>query len=131
MLLDEVGTYLQAQGVGTLGTDLFKGDMPPDINTVIAIIETPGFGPQDQMGSGQQPGFEQPGFQILCRAPTYGVARQKADAAWKALTKVANTTLSGVAYQRIKPTQSPFLVGRDDNQRVLVNCNYQVWKVPS
>src|SRR5438309_2178295 len=103
MLLDEVGTYLQAQGVGTLGTNMFKGDLPPDVDTVIAIIETGGFAPADQMGSQTLPGYERPSIQILCRAPTYGTARTNADAAWRALTKVTNQLLSGKLYQRIAP----------------------------
>ena len=49
MVLEDLGQYLQAEGLGTLGTTLFLGGLPvdaPNITTsdaITALVETPGF----------------------------------------------------------------------------------------
>ena len=48
MTLEDLGNYLQAEGLGTLGTTLFLGGLPvdaPNVSTqdaITALVETPG-----------------------------------------------------------------------------------------
>jgi hypothetical protein len=126
MLLDELATYLQAEGIGTLGTSLFKGSIPLSDaqDALVALIETPGLPP---VRSHDMPParYEQPVLQVATRGQPYGyaAARQKAQDAWDVLDGVANATLSGTLYLWIEALQSPFWLRTDDLERPLVVFN--------
>lgn len=127
MLLDEIGTYLQNAGVGTLGKSLFRSPEFPTTaeDTATAIIESGGFRPgyvHDRDG----PSYDRPSFQLLHRAKDLAVARAKAELAWKALGLIKNRSIEGWRYLRVTPVQSPFGIGKDENGRELVSCNYDV-----
>lgn len=125
-MIEEIGQLLEDDGQGVQATDIFIGDTPqtaPD--TVTTVIEASGLAPlfaQDVDGVN----VDQPVFQIYNRAQLYSVARAKAESIWQLLNKQVNVTLSGTFYPRIIAQQSPFSLGRDDNDRVEIVCNYQV-----
>jgi hypothetical protein len=133
MLLDEIGTYLQAQGVGTVGTDLFQGLMPDDVDAVVSIYETPGASPIYVHDDVTGIKLEQPRLAVWARGvrEDYAAPRQKAEDVVTALAAVRNQTLSGTRYLRVRVTQPPFLLRRDDNDRVVIAANFEAVKVPS
>ena len=131
MLLNEVGTYLQANAIGTLGTDLFLGFMPEKPDACVALYETGGLEPYRAMrGSPGSPVAERPRIQIVCRNTQYeyAAAREKARAINVLLDQLGETTLSGTRYLWVAAAQSPFLMGRDDARRVLIAVNFDVVK---
>lgn len=129
MLLDEVGTFLQQNAEGTLGTDLFLFEMPPESPDVaVAVIETGGLAPEFIHSNPTRQTYERPTFQVVARDPNPKTARTKAENIYKLLGSVVNTSLSGTRYLRIFPTQSPFRLGRDENDRALIACNYEAFK---
>lgn len=122
-LLDELGTYLQAAGIGTLSQNLFKGTMPLDTpgttdDAIVAILEIPGSPP---LRSHDQPPSRigQPHVQVVSRGAPYGyvAARQKAHDAWMALDGLANQELSGTKYLFIQCLQDPWLMRIDQEHR--------------
>jgi hypothetical protein len=127
-LIESVGQFIEDEGLGVQGTDLFIGDMPqnaPEIAT--AVVETSGTTPafaHDIDGVN----YEQPTFQVYTRAEVYSVARSLAESIWVALNKQVNVTLSGSFFMRIAAQQSPFSLGRDDNHRAQIVCNYSARK---
>lgn len=133
-LLDEVAAYLQAQGLGTVGTDLFKSRLM-DINTpafCTALFETAGIGGQrvhDVAGIN----LARPGLDVLVRAATdgYAVAEARAVAIHAALAAVANQDLSGTRYLALDPLSPPQNVGMDAHNRVLIEIRFLVTKEPS
>lgn len=127
MLLDELGLYLQAQGVGTLGTDLFTGTLPDAPDNAVAIYEYGGVSPVSTLGPGQAK-FERPRIQVLARATTYSAARSKIETVFKLLHGLANTSLSSVRYLLVEAVQSPFFMEKDANNRVKLACNFQIHK---
>lgn len=138
MLPADLSAYLQSAGLGTPGTTLFVGLMPPDPDALVAVIETGGGEPQDTMGSNTPPAWENATVQIISRGdkpdPTknpYLAARTKAKDAWNALVLVANEDLSSTRYLRVRPLQSPFLIGVDESARPMIAFNCIVQKVPS
>jgi hypothetical protein len=130
LLLDEIGAYLVAQGIGTLGTDLFLGEIPPKApDAAVGLIETGGRAPEHTFGSAVgAPAWESPSLQVLARAKTYVAARNKAHDIYKKLDGLSNTTLSGVFYLSVFAIQSPFALGRDDADRELIAFNCAVKK---
>lgn len=122
MVLDEIGAYLQAEGIGVIGSTLFLGSMPQDepgtggLDAVLAIIEIPS---RPAVRNHDKTLYELPRLQIQTRGTPYGypAARQKAQDAWEALEAVTNQALSGVMYLRIEPLRSVFWLRTDDNNR--------------
>ena len=126
--LDEIGTYLETQGVGTQATDLFLRSAPDTPDACVAVLEYGGAPPVPKMGN--TPGaviLERPRIQVRARAATYTAAETKAKAAWSALHWFVGT-LSGTVYYKIEALQSPFLLERDENNRFIVGFNCQIEK---
>ena len=122
MLLDEIGAYLEQEGIGIIGQTLFLGSMPQDEpgtgsqDAVMAVIEIPS---RPVLRNHDKALLELPRLQIQTRgAPySYPVARQKAQDAWDALEAVTNQVLSGVTYLRIETQRSPYWLRTDDFNR--------------
>src|SRR4029450_7855249 len=72
LVLDDIGFYLQAQGLRTPATDIFKGRLPEDapgagvLDEVIALFAVPGQPPR-RVHSLVGPGVSQPVVQIWFR----------------------------------------------------------------
>jgi hypothetical protein len=139
MLLDEVASYLEAEGIGVVKTTandpawpIHKGGLYPGSqahpNDAIGLLEGPGDFPINEMGATVGSVVaETPSLVVHVRSASYATARSKADAAWGRLHKYAGT-LGGVRYLLIEARQSPFPIGRDDAGRWIIGCNYGVTK---
>jgi Bacteriophage minor capsid protein len=135
LLLEELGNYLQAEGLGTLGTTLFLGGLPvdaPHISTqdaITALVETPGF-PAEYVHDVVPPARESPVVQLLTRgAPyDYATARAWAQDIFLALGSIRNQTLSGTFYLSCIPVQSVFKLREDDFARPLMTCQFRIDK---
>jgi hypothetical protein len=122
MILDEIGAYLEAEGVGIIGQTLFLGSMPQDEpgtgsqDAVMALIEIPGRG---ALRAHDKARIDLPRLSIRTRGMPYGypAARQKAQEAWNALEALTNQPLSGVLYLRSTPQGEVFWLRTDDYQR--------------
>ncbi len=74
-LIDDIATYLQTNGVGTVGTDIFKSYAPDtDSGTVIAVLDTGGPKPDIDLIS-----LKSPTFQIFIRTNDYSAGKSKLD----------------------------------------------------
>jgi hypothetical protein len=139
-MLDEIGAYLEAQGVGTVKTSsnsptwpIYKGGVfPANVDNVLSIATGPSDPPTDTMGS-TVGGIvaENQALVVQARSEEYPTADGKAWDAWNVLHKLGNTTLSGTRYLLIMARQMPFPIGRDDKQRWLIGFNCDVTKEKS
>ena len=123
MLLDEVGAYLEAQAVGTVKTTandpawpIHKGGLYPGTiahpDDAIGLLEGPGFRPLRQMDATVGAAVaEVPLLVLNLRSASYASGRAKAEAVWA--------------------RQQPFPVGRDDKDRWIFGCNFDVTKEQS
>jgi hypothetical protein len=127
-LLDAIGTKLQTDGVGTLGTDIFLSTMPETPDAIVAVYEYAGTSPDFTMGAGLY-AIDHPNIQIRVRGAreSYVTTAAKARAARDSLASVANTTLSGIAVARFSPNGSLNPLGMDANDRSLFTINFSVW----
>jgi hypothetical protein len=125
-ILSEIGTFLAAQGLGVLGSTLFLGSMPASPDVCGAIYEYGGLAPTGGFGVvGIQ--YEMPAVQVVFRGTKqdYAATRTKSETAYRALAGVQpDALLSGTRYLQIRPQQAPFLMRRDDDDRVYFACNY-------
>lgn len=140
-MLDEIGAYLEAQGVGTVKTSsndptswpIYKGGVfPANVDEVVSIASGPSDPPIDTMGSTVgQIVAEEEALVVQARSEDYTSAEARAWAAWNVLHKLGETTLSGTRYLYISARQMPFPIGRDDKGRWLLGFNCSVTKEKS
>jgi hypothetical protein len=121
-MLKEIGTYLQSQGIGTLGADLFLGLMPDQPDNCVTLFEYAG-SPPDLHWAG-----EYPGLQVRVRNKSYAAARAKIREIAKELHGLHEQTLSGTRYLLIKARGSPEVLKRDANNRVELFVNFEIIK---
>jgi len=130
-VLEEIVAFLDTEGLGTAGTDLFTGRMPDTPDACGCVYETGGIAPDLGFGSSAVR-FESPAIQVVFRgaALDYDTPRANAKTAFASLAGVeAPTTLTGTIYNWIHPLQSPFLLDKaDEKQRFTIACNYLVEK---
>ena len=122
MKLKEIGAYLQSQGIGTLGTDLFLGLMPDQPDSCIVLFEYAGSTP-DLHWNG-----EYPGLQVRVRNKSYAMARAKIGEVMEKLHGLHEQTLAGTRYLLIKARGSPEILKRDASNRVELVLNFEIIK---
>lgn len=122
MMLKEIGTYLQSQGIGTLGANLFLGLMPDKPDNCIALFQYAG-SPPDLYWPG-----EYPGLQVRVRNKGYAAARIKIGEVIQKLHGLHEQELSGTRYLLIRARGSPEVLKRDANNRVELFVNFEIIK---
>ena len=130
-VLTDIGTYLNDASISTqdltLGTNLFLGRLPETPDTCVGVIQTAGLAPTDTFGTSFPP-LETQGLQTLVRATTYATAEALAVDVMKSLASVDNQTLTSTLYLKIEAQQSPFALERDNQERLVMSCNFLVTK---
>ena len=121
-MLAEIGAYLATKNVGTVGTDIFLGQMPDQPDNCIALFEYAG-SPPDLHWNG-----EYPGLQVRVRNKSYAAARSKIREVMAALHGLHEQTLSGTRYLLIKARGSPEILKRDASNRIELVLNFEIIK---
>lgn len=122
MLLDDIASHLQSQGIGTVGTNIFKGLLPDQPDNCIALFEYAG-SPPDLHWEG-----EYPGLQVRVRNKSYSAGREKIGSVVSKLHGLCEQTINSTRYLLLKANQSPGGLGRDANGRNEWVVNFTVIK---
>lgn len=129
MVLDEIAAFVATACSLTVGTTVFKGALPSSPDACMAVYEYPGVAPDYVFGvSGVS--VEYPRVQIVARgaADDYSTPRSVAETAYRAIAAAAPQSLSSTRYLSMMPLQSPFVLNRDANGRVVIAFNVQLAK---
>jgi hypothetical protein len=132
--LDELGAYLQTQGLGTLASTLFLGVEPETPDTCVTLLDSPARGMAVRaMGpSLGLPSLERPRGQLRARGLDYVAARTLAASGLALLDWLGPVTLSGTRYLHVVALQRPaVLFDRDQNDRYIFGFNFEMAKAPS
>ena len=121
-MMEDVADYLELAGVGTVGTNIFKGNMPDSPDQCITVYAYAGETPDLSID------IERPGLQVKSRALTAEDALDLAEHALAHLHKATSQTINGVLYYYIHALQSPIHLGRDEKGRYMYSVNYNVVK---
>lgn len=90
-MISEIATYLAANSIGTVGTNLFYGQMPDaDQNVLVCVYDRVGLKPSVDI-----PDIKHPSFQIIVRSKTYDLGKAKLDAIRTLLQDKINVYLVG------------------------------------
>ena len=126
----ELCEYLEDESVGTVGTDLFAGELPAGKTEGMVLTQFAGAPPELTCGSNGWT-LEIPSLQFRAQYANEATALTKANLAAAAFTKVKNQTIESVYYRSVNVKQSPGLLYRDLNNRANVGFNLEAEKVPS
>lgn len=127
-VLDELAQYLEDQGHGSVGTTIFimfMGDTPDEVTSLYNVHVNDD--PMETFGDDTLPVIDQMRFQLRVRSAERRIdlAEARADEAWKYLVRIANETVGGRYYHRIKKMSGPFLleIDRKDRPTFVVNLH--------
>lgn len=110
-LISDLTDYLEDQGIGTIGTDLFDNYLPDNGTNGVAVIDTGGPEQDHHIPTGQYT------FQIYIRHRTYALAKASLDSVRTALHQVVDTTIGSTHFMYIMAASGGGLTydGRGDN----------------
>ena len=122
----DIATFLAAQGVGTVGTDIFVGREPSEPDEVISIFDIGGIAPN--------PKFLRDEPQIQCRVRgavnDYDNAFIKAQLIKDTLLGAQPRRLNGTDYVLFTQIGEILSLGYDENNRVALVSNWQLVREP-
>lgn len=123
-VLNEIAAHLATLGVGVVGTSLFIGTLPDSPVVCGAVYEYGGLASEMGFGAAGVK-YETPAVQVVFRGDPedYAGPRAKAETAYRGLAAVEAELLGATFYHWIHPQQPPFLLKRDENERVLIAFN--------
>lgn len=126
-MVDEIAAYLEATGHGTLAVDLFQRQLPDDPDTAMCVLQLEG-APGQYVQDSEYLDLEMPTLQIMTRSINPETAESNLDGPYRELMKVRNQIIGGTRYVSITPLMSPAITDRDDNNRFLARCDFEVRK---
>ncbi len=127
-ILDSLATYLQTEGLGTVGTSIFLSRMPDSPSVCVTLFESQGAGPSHVFGSSVK-AVDHQRIRCIARANPhdYNTARTLCNNVRNALGTVRGTTLSGIQILTILPTTEIYPAERDADERPRILCDFTVW----
>ena len=122
---DDIAEYLEDQSLGTVGTDIFVGQLPDDPDNAICVAQTAGK-PPDYLGA-----QEYAGIQIRVRNTDHDTGYALANNILDLLHGAHSLTLETRPYHRIDAQGSvsgPQIDPNDSEGRVEFTLNFIVFK---
>lgn len=120
MLIRDIALHLEANGLGTLNSDLFLADSPEEPGAMVTIYGTGGH-PQDEPLSDVRPTV-----QIRTRADGHEAAEAKAWAVFNLLSIPGKAVIANGRKMIIRPMQPPTFLERDASRRVVFVFNLEI-----
>ena len=126
----DIANQLQTAGVGTVGTNIFRGGIraakPSTIPHAAIFVRPTGGSIQTLIDDGAR-NYETPTVQILIRGDvgTYVTTYNKAQSA---LTAVHQSTVSGF-FQVLARTPQPLYLGLDDTEHPMFSVNVELFRL--
>lgn len=124
--VDDLRSHIASGGLGlTAGTNLFVSDMPTSPDKAVCLYDYGGTPPQFFLDGTR---LERPSVQAVCRDATLANARTLADSLFVFMLTICAKTLNGKVWVSCSPNQTPFFLRRDEKERSLVVCNWDIIK---
>lgn len=107
-LLDDLAGYLQAQGLGIVGADIFKGGLAVNPVAQYGLVETGGGIPLRELDNTLP--VDTPGVQVLSRDMGYDLCSARAWAAYYAFDAVLEQPIGTAVYKVTEPVAAPAIL---------------------
>lgn len=117
-----ISAYLQTKSIGTEGTNLFVGHVPPNPDTVLCVIPTPGiYDPNNILHP-----YNKGTFQLYARGSDFTAAYNLLEQSYNELQALAGVELSGIYFVEIVSLQDTVTaIGKDSLNRFQLVQNYR------
>jgi hypothetical protein len=122
--IEDLGTYLQTQNVGTIGTDIFYGGLKAGKLNCIALLNRPGM--DDIVSLGRSMTLSRPELGVLVRNKAGNLAEQKINEIHDLLNMKTNTTLGSTRFKRIKAVSRPFQLSKSETEGAEYSVNFEL-----
>lgn len=122
MMLDDIATLLQTEGLGTVGTTIFKGHRPPTPDQCLTLYQYAGNPPRLVQGAR----YEYPGLQVWARSQDPSLPISMLEAVIDALHGITDYQTAYARYLIFVARQSPEAMGQDDLGRTEYVVNFRV-----
>lgn len=121
--IDSVASYIATNlALGTVGTNVFKQNIPDQPDTAICIYDTGGGVPSLTMGDDT----DSPSFQVLSRSTSASTALTSLQTVFRGLHGLTEVTIQGLHVKLFWALQSnPVSLGRDEKQRFQFVMNFR------
>lgn len=115
----DFASYLQDQGVGTVGTDIFVNQLPDTPANCIAVYATGGINIEKEVPVSDDT------IQVIVRNKDNSTCTTKAEAVYTACKRKSNINLvgGGVYVLFMNPVAKPQRIGRDEAKRYEASIN--------
>lgn len=124
---DDIADYLETEGVGTVGTDIFVGKVPAEPANLIAIVPGNGGTAQPNMYIAD---FIYPRFQIFIRNEDFSAGADKLAEVRAALHCKIGLALNNHRALRIHAQQEGGPIGDDGQGRTEFSINFMAQAQP-
>lgn len=122
MLIDDIADFLEDEGIGTVGTDIFVGHSPDDEDVsqnIISVIDTGGTTPDPYLPT------HEPTFQVFVRNTSFLNGKNKLEAVRSALHRTGDTTIGSTKFMFILAISEGGSLGKDEVGRELFSINFR------
>jgi len=110
--LTDIGTYLQLNGIGTVGTDIFYKMFQSGVPNCISLLSSAGSSPKYTLPIQNSITLERPELRVLVKNTSPSVADAKAQAIEDLLSPKINTTIGSTRFKSIKKKAPHFFVSQ-------------------
>jgi hypothetical protein len=125
----ELAEYLEDGGIGTVGSTIFVGMLPDNIDSCIGVFPMGGLEPIKAFSNGATRHVMDVGIaHIQVRNTSYSTGRSKISAIKALLDAVVETTIEAVVYHSIDAVSSEPATFRDEKNRVHFTQKFKVVK---
>jgi len=126
-VLDALGTRLQSDGVGTLGTNIWLSQMQDSPDVSVVLMEQRGE-VDHVFGASVASTFTHTVLAVARAARNdYPSARAKIEAVQASLGAIRNVTISGVSFLTVLDATGIYPAGFDGEERPMLACEFNCW----
>jgi hypothetical protein len=106
--ISDLANYLQAQNVGTVGTNIFYSYMPDDVEVGVALFDTGGNTPDPYLPT------HEPTFQAFIRGTDYDTGKALLEEVRDALHQISGQTIGDTYFYFILANAEGGHIGRNE-----------------
>lgn len=121
--IEDIGTYLQTNSIGTVGTDIFYNGFDTKSSNCIALLVAPGL--PEKITLGRTVVLSRPELDIRVRNVDDSTAETKAKAIQTLLSQIRMQTIGSNRFKSIRPLQDYYFLEQDENDRFIYVINFQ------
>lgn len=121
--IDDIGTYLQTNSIGTLGNDIFYNGFDASVSNCITLLNAPGLSERCSLQRSMI--LSRPELDIRVRNVDDSTAETKAKAIHDLLSLVGTQIIGSTHFKKIRPLQDCYFLETDENDRYIYVINFQ------